>query len=61
VAVIALAVDPAGQAYGLPDIGSAELPAIMGTIGVHLHLSNRHPRASGDPARKWTRFPLSRE
>ncbi len=35
-AVIALAVDPAGQADGRADVGSAELAAVMGAIGVHL-------------------------
>ena len=35
-AVVALAVDPAGKADGLADVGSAELAAIMGAIRVHL-------------------------
>ena len=35
IAVIALAVDPAGEAHRAAGIGKAELAAVMGSIGVH--------------------------
>jgi hypothetical protein len=35
IAVVALAVDPAGKADGLADMVAAQLAARVGTIGVH--------------------------
>ena len=59
-AMIALAVDPAGQADGLADVGGAKRGAVVGAIGVHDRISFRHGlRGGARQVRAGARFPCT--
>jgi hypothetical protein len=47
-AMVALAVDPAGQPDGRADVGGAKLGAAMSAVGVHGYFFLRHPGESRD-------------
>ena len=51
IAVVALAVDPAGEPHRAAGIGKAELAAVMGSIGVHGTI-RMGSRATGKPGGK---------
>jgi hypothetical protein len=50
VPVVALAVDPSRNADSLADVRCAELPAIVGAIGVHDQIGSQAENCGGKPA-----------